>query len=221
MSFRATVILVVVAFIAPASGGTLTVQVGDALLAPNGSGVVNVTVTGAGEQVSLAGYEFRITPVAGTTSQLRFLEESESFLNSGSYLFAGNSAARDDAVPSSVGAVSTTTLPADTFVGGDSASDAADVALSGQLLLVRLLVAHDAGPVDPATTFGHSFLVSLVPSSGDSSGLALGTSNTGLLDSSFAGVAYDSAPGTVTVAIPEPSTLVLLLLSLVAIRLVR
>lgn len=186
-----------------------SIEVADLQIAPNGAGQINVSVTGTGDLLNLAGYEFRIAPVMGTTSQLRFTEEIEGFLSAADYLFVGNSAAQDDAIPSTVGTVSTMTLPSDTFVGGDSTSDFTDIAINGTKLLVRLNVAHDTGPADPATTFGHSFSLSLVPASGDSTAFASGGSNTGFVDGSFGTVAFDSTSGTVTVAIPEPSVLVL------------
>src|SRR5262245_21596003 len=80
-----------------------TLSIGSANVAPNGVGEVAVTITGSGEAVNLVGYEFRSTPTGGASSQVQFLEESESFLSDAAYLFAGNSAAANDATPSSVG----------------------------------------------------------------------------------------------------------------------
>lgn len=195
--------------------GAATIEVGDLVLAPDGSGHLDVRVLGAGESTNLAGYEFRITPDAGTTSQLRFVEESESFLAASDYLFGALSAAAGDGLASSVGVVSTTSLPSDTFVGGDSTDDFSDVAVTSNLL-IRLSVLHDIGPADPATTLGHTFSVALVPASGDSNDFANGLSNTGFADSNFDVLAFDSSPGTVSIVIPEPNCLGLLTLLAIA-----
>lgn len=184
-----------------------SISIANASVAPNGVAEVSVLVTGAGESINLAGYEFRISPTGGTTSQLQFLEESEGLLGDVSYLFAGNSTAASDGAPSSLGTVSTTTLPNDTFIGGDSMNDLANVSVSGSKLLVRLAIKHLVGPADPLATVGHTFSISLVPNSGDSSAFAGGNSNTGFVNSTFAGVGFASQSGTVTVVVPEPSML--------------
>ncbi len=189
-----------------------TVSVSGASITPDGTGELSVLVSGSGESVNLIGYEFRISPTGGTTSQLQFLEESEAFLSAPNYLFAGNSFAANDGVASSVGTVSTSVLPSDTFIGGDSTNDFADLSVSGSKLLVKLAVKHLVGPADPATTIGHQFSIALVPATGDSSGFAGGTSNTGFVDSSLAGIEFGSQAAIVTVvAIPEPSSVVLAL----------
>ncbi len=187
-----------------------SISIGNAQITPNGTANVEVMVLGVGDAVSLVGYEFRISS-AGSASQLQFEEESESFLNDADYLFAGNSLALDDGISSSVGAVSTSVLPKDTFIGGDSSSNLAEVPVTGSKLLVTLALKHLAGPVDPATTVGQQFTVSLVPASGDSSAFSGGTSNTGFLDSSFAGVAFISQEGIITVVVPEPAAITLMI----------
>jgi hypothetical protein len=171
-------------------------------IAPNGAAEVAVTITGASDTINLAGYEFRITPTGGATSQLQFIEESETFLTDPAYVFAGNSAAFEDGIPSSVGTVSSSILPSDSFVGGDGANNLADVTVTGQKLLVKLAVKHLAGPADPATTLGHQFEISLVPAAGDSSAFGSGGSNSGFLNSILAGIPFDSQPGAVSV-VPE------------------
>lgn len=193
---------------APASswGASIySIVIGNANVLPNGTTEVEVTIAGTGDAVNLVGYEFRIS-AGSSASQLQFLEESESFLSDVDYLFAGNSLVANDGVSSSVGAVSTSLLPNDTFIGGDSSDDFADVTTAGSKLLVTLVVKHLAGPVDPLTTVGQQFAISLVPVDGDSSEFAEGTSNTGFLASSLTGVAFVSQLGMVTVTIPEPST---------------
>ena len=204
-----TLLFVVLNPLAAQAAPIYSIAIQDSTVGPNGSGEVSVLVTGAGESINLAGYEFRISPSGGATSQLQFLEESETFLSDASYLFAGNSFAASDGTPSSVGTVSTSILPSDTFIGGDSTNDLLDVPVSGSKLLVKLAVKHLTGPADPATTIGHSFSISLIPDSGDSTAFAGGNSNTGFLDSMLAGVEFASQGGTVTVVVPEPITLLL------------
>ncbi len=191
------------------AGAIHLVSIQSANIARNGSGEVSVLVTGDSSPINLVGYEFQISPLGGATSQLQFLEESESFLGDANYLFAGNSFAAGDGLPSTVGTVSTSILPSDTFIGGDNTNDFADVAISGSKLLVKLALQHLVGPADPDLTIGHQFSISLVPSSGDSNGFGGGTSNTGLLSSSMTGVAFSSQAGVVTVVeIPEPSAII-------------
>lgn len=195
------------------AGSIFSIAIQDVSLPPDGSGEVSVSISGAGESINLAGYEFQISPVGGATSQLQFLEESEAFLSDASYLFVGNSFAASDGTSSSVGTVSTNVLPNDTFVGGDSTNDLSDVAISGSKLMVKLAVQHSTGPADPATTAGHEFAISLVPMSGDSSAFAGGSSNTGFVDNAFNGIGFASQSGTVTIAVPEPATLLLLIVA--------
>jgi hypothetical protein len=191
------------------AGTLLSIDVADLDVIANGTAEVAVTITATGEALNLAGYEIRITPDAGASSQLRFLEEDEAFLLAANYLFAGNSAALDDGLASSVGSVSTTNLPDDTFVGGDGTADFGDVVLNGEALLVNLRVQHDAGPSDPATTVGDSFSIELVPASGDSVDFSTGGGNTGFLDANFGTLAFGSNSGTVKVVIPEPTSIYL------------
>ena len=198
-----------------------SVSVGNANIPANGTGEVAVTVTGAGDSINLVGYEFRISPTGGATSQLQFLDESESFLSDPNYVFTGNSAAANDGTPSSVGTVSTSTLPSDTFIGGDGSNDFADVPVSGSKLLVKLAVKHIVGPADPLTTIGHQFAISLVPFDGDSAAFGGGTSNTGFLNSSLAGVPYTSQTGTITVVVPEPASVVSITIAVCALFAVR
>lgn len=194
------------------SAHAATLSVGSLMLAPDGSGHVDVRITSSGESINLAGYEFQITPDIGTSSQLRFIEEGEGFLSAADYVFVGNSGAASDGLASSVGLVSTTVLPGDTFTGGDGTIDFADVVI-GDNLLVRLNVEHDAGPADPATTLGHAFSIALVPPSGDSTAFTNGGSNTGLVDANFSPVGYESSTGSVSIVVPEPGSLTFVLLS--------
>lgn len=190
-----------------------SIAIANANVAPNGSGEILVTLSGTGESTNLVGYEFRITPMGGASSQLKFLQETEEFLSDANYVFSGNSAAANDAVLSSVGTVTTTVLPNDTFIGGDSSDDFANVPVAGTKLLVKIPVQHSVGPADPQTTVGHQFSVSLVPTSGDSSAFGGGTSNTGFLDSVQTGVAFESQSGIVTIIVPEPAVCVSFILT--------
>lgn len=176
-------------------------------ISPNGTTAVDVSVTGTGQLTNLIGYEFRITPSVSGTSQLTFEEEDESFLTATDYLFFGNSAAQTDGNASSVASVSTTVLPNDTLVGGDSTADFSDVTIDGTKSLITLRLQHDAGPANSATTIGNTFSIDLVPTNGDSVDFGNGLSNSGLLDSNFTPVGLSSNSATITVAvvIPEPN----------------
>ena len=218
MLMRSILALIFLAVATPSlSHASLTLSVGDLALTPGQIGSIDVTVEGTGDLVSFAGFEFVIVPESPTTSTLRFVEEDEAYLADPGYVFFGNSAAKDDGIASSVGTVSTSSLPDDTFVGGDGTADFADVSISGSMLLASLRVEHDFGAADPSTTVGHKFSVALVPVSGDSNDFAQGASNTGFLDSQFGSVSFTSTPGTVTIFIPEPSSLFLAAIGLLGV----
>jgi len=216
MLIRSTIGFVLVAMAMPSlSQAALTLSVGDLSLGPGQTGSIDVTVEGTGDLVGFLGFEFVIVPDGSTTSTLRFVEEDEVYLSDAGYVFFGNSAAEDDGITSSVGTVLTSSLPDDTFVGGDFTADLRDVSLRGSRLLTRLRVEHDFGAADPATTIGHDFSVALVPAFGDSSAFVSGTSNTGFSTNMIDLVSFASTPGTVMILIPEPSSLVLAVMVLV------
>ncbi|CAD7694866.1 unnamed protein product [Ostreobium quekettii] len=96
------------------------------------------------------------------------------FVGASVVCMASNSFVSDDGSPSSVGSVSTSGLPHDTFVGGDGTADFLDITATGTYLLVNLHVQHDAGPVGIATNHGRSFSIDLVQASGDSTDFAGG-----------------------------------------------
>ncbi len=181
-------------------------------IAPNASSRISVSITGLGDDLSLVAYEFRIRPLATTSSQLMFLEEDESFLADSDYLFFGNSFAFNEGSASNIGSVSTSVLPGDTFIGGDAAADFGNVTLNGSKLLVELMVQHDSGSAGPLTTLGDTFAIDLFPLSGDSTQFTFGNSNTGFVDAALAEVGFTSTSGNVVV-VPEASSLIVLSLA--------
>lgn len=187
----------------------LVITVQDGVIPQAGSGAIDVLISGSGDLLSSFNFEFRIT-TAGLT-RLEFVDpQSDEQLGDASYVFAGNSLAVDDGVP--IGNVSTTSVPNDTFIGGDSTADFGDVPVTSSRLLVRLNLTAVTGlaPVE-----GDTFTISLVPltSPGD-----LGDASF-FVDSAFEPIAYTSTSGTVTIGpaaavVPEPSTLALALVGL-------
>lgn len=101
------------------------------------------------------------------------------FVGASVVCMASNSFVSDDGSPSSVGSVSTSGLPHDTFVGSDGTADFLDITATGTYLLVNLHVQHGAGPVGIATNHGRSFSIDLVQASGDSTDFAGGAASTG------------------------------------------
>ena len=201
-----------VVFLTSSVSADLVVSIANLNLVTGQTGTLGVSISGTNNPVSIYGFELRITPLAGTTSSLRFLEENESYLSNPSCLFFGNSGALNDNVASSVGAVSPNALPSDTFIGLDVTANLANVNVSSSRLLAQIPIQHIFAPAAPETTVGHSFSISLVAPSGNSVAFLGGTSSTGLGDQGNAPIAYSSTSGPVTItAIPEPSQVLLLL----------
>lgn len=179
---------------------------------------LELAIDGADDPLSIFGLELRITPQLGTTSNLRFREENESFLSDPFYVFP-DSSARTDNQSSSFGFVSTTLLPADTFFAVDSVNTLTDVFVSDTRLLATVTVQHTFAPADAVTTLGHSFSIELVSANGDSVSFVNGTSSTGFADKAFSPIPYTSNVGTVRItAVPEPGSCLVLLMLIPLIR---
>jgi hypothetical protein len=194
----------------------LFVDLQEAKVLPNGTVDMPVTITGAGEAINLASFEFRAILSDGTESTFTIEEESEAYLADPDYLFVGNSAKASDGLASSVGAASTRVLPSDTFIGKDSTANGADVVVSGTKLLATLTITHNAGPGNPKDSILDAFIVFCYFGDGDSSEYLAGTNNMGFVNSAGMGVPFASMAGVVTV-IPEPSTVVLATLAVAAL----
>jgi hypothetical protein len=176
--------------------GGVIVSIEDATLAPNSRTFVDVSISsdGAGaDVVSATGFEFHIS-TAGAT-QLEFVTpQASDYLSEPAYLFVGDSLA--NSFPP-VGSVSTTIVPNDTYIGGDSTNSGGNIALSNQgHLLVRLeITSATALPPTP----GDVFSIELV------SGLS-----TFFADSTLQNIAFTSTQGRLIV-VPEPAAHVLAL----------
>jgi hypothetical protein len=183
--------------IASSAQASLNITIGDLALSPGGTGYVNVSLSGEGDLLAAFYFEFLISPASGATSRLQFVNpQPDPQLTDPEYVFFGNSLNVEWGSP--VGSVLDIPDPGATFVGGDATSDGKNVAVTGEKLLARLEVTHVVGQdVDPTTTIGHTFDVTLEPGSffEDASGASLG---------------YTPTAAQVTI-IPEPSQLTIML----------
>lgn len=118
------------------------ITVGGLNLVEGGTGTLDVLIESnslGGTPLSLFNMRFEITPAGGTPTRLEFTDpQPDSQLTEAGYVFSGNSFDFDNGLP--VGAVNSTTVPNDTFFGGDSTSSGTNVNVSGPLLLARLQV---------------------------------------------------------------------------------
>ena len=213
-----------------ATGGShagLTVAIASPTVATGGSGSIEVDITNTGNSsVELNNYaiQLQITPTGGTLSQLAFSSPTTQQLgyltdssSVPSYVFLGNSA---DAVPPPfIGGPASTVCNNDTFNVTDSTADGGAVTIaSGQTFLVAVLPLTTLTQLDPQA--GDTFMVSLVPGSGDGSITTSGSTYFDVLDldqnsstygQELSAVAYTSTSGMVSIssaAVPEPATIV-------------
>lgn len=185
----------------------LIVSIGSIDLAPGQTGSIELMISGSNAPLSIFGFDLRIVPQAGATSSLRFLEEDESYLSRADYVFKADSSALGDKQDSSVGRVSTTVLPGDTFRGVDATLSLGDVFVTDARLLARIPVQHFFAPAAADTTLGHRFAIELVSPSGTSLDFTAGQAATGFADKAFAPIEYNSKSGFVTIsAVPEPNS---------------
>jgi len=167
------------------------VSVSDVTLSPGTTGFVDVTISSdqpAGDLLSTFGFEFRITTTGATRLEF-FSPQPDPQLSDPGYVFFGNSFAATNALP--IGNVLTTLVPNDTFSGGDSESNFADVNITSSKLLARLLI----------TT-----MTTLPPAVSDTFQVSLEPTNTFFFDSNFNAISFSTIPGTV--AIQQPATIV-------------
>ena len=171
------------------SADAARIDVGDAKLLPDGTGMLDVLISGdsAGELLNLVNLEVRITPAAGSTSTLEFVSPpTNAYAFDPAYVFFGNSFGP-------VHSVSSVAQPSDTLMMGDSTLDFSDVTVTISRLLTRLEVDHNfAIGVNPDLTVGHTFTIDFVPGA-----------NTIFVDQNLTPLAYQSHAGTVRV-VPEP-----------------
>lgn len=185
------------------------ITVGDLNLAAGGTGTLDVLIesnTPGGTPLGLFNMQFEIIPAGGTLTRLEFSNpQPDSQLLTSGYVFSANSFDFDNSLP--VGAVSASTVPNDTFFGGDSTSNGTNVVVTTPRLLAHLQVtALTAAP--PAA--GDTFTIRLLAPGSDFNSL---NDAGGLVPQGF-----QSVDGTATILsspVPLPSGLVLALTGLV------
>ena len=188
----------------PASGA-LIVHVSDATMTQQGTGFVDVFLTGeAGDTLGMFGYEFSITGATAQSGDLQFSlvqSLSEQTVSTPTpYVFFGDT---DPGFINSVRGGDAVTL-----LGGDSLASLDSVPVDGTFLLARLELKHEGTLLTPT----HDFIVSLnalSPFTFFDRDFDPGTTDPGFENYST----FGSLSGTVTVsatAVPEPSGMVLL-----------
>lgn len=134
----------------------IVVHIGDLSLTPGETGFVDVTITGAGENLQAFGFEFQIAPIATSGGGvLQFVNpQSETYLDDASYVFKDDSDDRILGFP--VGVVDGS---GEVFTGGDGSNTAADHGITGSTLLTRLQVTSN---LVPQPVVGDAFQIALV-----------------------------------------------------------
>jgi len=190
--------LLVIVLAAPVrAAADIVVDIGDLSLSPGSSGFVPIRITGnGGESLNDASVEFNIS-TAGVT-WLQFTNSpgpaTDPTFASPDYVFWNNSG--DQMFDISLGTASTTSVPFDTFLGGDFTANGGDVDITTSNFLLGYLPVSTllALPGGPVAQVGDSFIVTLV--AGD---------NTSFFGSSGGPYTFSSNVGTVSV-VPEPSS---------------
>jgi len=168
----------------------LTVDISSISLVPNGTGTVDITISSnSSDPLQFYSLDLEIDRTGGST--LEFIDpQSESHLTDGGYLFAG------DTFGGGFSAVDTTTDANDTLTAASDFTDSfADVLVPGtSVLLYRLDVQHFEDPFNPGNV-GDTFSISVTGSNFE--------------DKDFFQYTPTFNTGTVTIVIPEPSSLFL------------
>lgn len=185
----------------------LIITIGNSSITAGGPGSLDVFIRSDSgtEQLTDVAFEFRIEPLNGAATQLRFANpQSDAQLADGNYLFALGSLKRDGeaslAIPASaVGAVSTTSYVRDTYIATDSA-----IPLLSPITVTttnRLLAKLDLAPAGGL----------LAPVAGDQFRVRLQVGPFTEFLNDINSIAFSSTPGVVNViAVPEPSPVLLL-----------
>ena len=177
------------------------------------TGSVDVTISSTqtgGDPLQVFNFQFFITPDTGTTSQLAFLSpQHDSEFSNPAYVFATDSFkitynAANPGAPLSMGNLFSTNYTNDTFVGGDFTNSGNDVTVlpSGAILV----------------TLDFTRATAIPPSVGDKFLVTMGTDPNFNYFQDAAGdsIPFSSNTGVITIgaaAVPEPSSLVLMLIS--------
>jgi hypothetical protein len=178
----------------------LVITIGDLTLAPGGAGTIDVTITSDATPVDTLdsfGFEFRITGTGPTRLEFTATQPDPFALTNPDYVFLGSSSDQQNGL--TLGSVSTTTVPNDTYIGGDQTGvGGSAVSIVGTKLIAQLSVTTVTSLPPMA---GDSFTITLVP--GINTDFSSGGSSIG----------FTSRPGTVLVsAVPEPRSIHLLCL---------
>lgn len=197
-------LLAILGWAVPARADLIVTVAGGSLPAGRATVPVNVFVQStATDPLSIFNIQLVIEPLGATTGRLAFVNpQPDPQLASPDYVLAGDSFRI--ASGTAVGAVSSTAVPNDTFIGGDFTDSMGDVTVTTTpRLLATLLVTGDTA-VPP--TAGDAFQIRLVDGP-----------FTFFLDSATGSANYSSTAGTLDVVaagVPEPGSLLLLALGL-------
>jgi hypothetical protein len=178
------------------------VNVGDLSLQPNSSGLLPIYISStAGQPLANTNFEFLIT-TAGPT-RLEFASSPDPSIDptfaAPNYVFSGNSA--DQAFDIALGTAATTSVPNDTFFGGDLTADSTDITGPLTNVLMAYLPVTTSLALPPVA--GDTFTVSLIPNADSGANGISGF--TGFSDSAGTYYPFTSSAGTVTI-VPEPSS---------------
>lgn len=204
-SLPPTYLALALALLPSTAEADLILRIGPATLGPGGSGSISVFVRsdGATERLSSYQYQLVLRPAGATFGELRFGDpQPGGFLGDPAYVFVSSFAA----TIGSPGAVGTTVLPGDTFVGNDFTTAAPGFEEVGpsERLLGRIQLTSSA--LLP-TAIGDRFLAELVADNGS------GVPASEFLDDQFAPIAFSGPSGGPVIGsiriVPEPGTLLL------------
>jgi hypothetical protein len=210
----AATILLVLLVLGPSSARAgLLIDIGSTTITGQ-TGSVNVTISSnqmSGDLLQNFDFDLLITPYAGTASQLAFLSPQNDFeFSNPAYVFAADSFkivynAANPSAPLTMGNLYPTNYTNDTFIGGDFTNSGNNVTVlsSGALLLTLDFTRSTVVP----PSVGDAFLVSLLSD----------PDFTYFQDANGDSIPYQSSPGTIRIgaaAVPEPSSMSLMLLAL-------
>jgi hypothetical protein len=183
------------------SRADLVVSIGNLTVAPGGVGTTDVTVSSSdGHPVSLElfGFDLRISKVSGP-GRLEFTPTQTDPFSSSNYVFYHDSADNTPPGQTTLGTVSTTSAPHDTYIGSDITNDGSNISVTSPRLLAHLT--FTSATALPAM-LGSTFQVSLIPDF--STFFQYDFATTPMSDS------YTFVGGLIMIgSVPEPSSLIL------------
>jgi hypothetical protein len=187
----------------------ILVSIGDLALAPGGVGTVDVTVSSSsGQPVQLDsfGFELQIATVSGQ-GRLEFTPTQTDPFSSPNYVFYQNSGDNTPPGATTLGTVSSTLAPNDTYIGSDFTNDGSNTTFTGPMLLAHLTFTA-ATTLPPV--LGSTFQVSLIP---DFNTFFQYDSSTNPMTDSFT-----VSGGSISISsVPEPSSLLLAVIGVIPV----